>query len=65
MTFKNEEKIKDMIMEAKRHGKCDGYGRSVRTDIDGHRVFAAKPRFSNSETKTDIYRDGKMVLKNG
>jgi hypothetical protein len=67
MSFKNEEDIKDKIVECHRRGTCDSYGRSVRaTDSAGHRVAVARPRFgSSSVVKTYVYREGRMVLKNG
>jgi hypothetical protein len=65
--FKNEESIKDKIVECHRRGTCDSYGRSVRvTDSSGYRIPIARPRFgSGSVVKTYVYREGRMVLKNG
>lgn len=65
--FKNEDVIKDKIVNGYRRGVCDSSGRSVKvTNSAGHRVFIAKPRFSSSSVvKTYVHRNGKMVLKNG
>jgi hypothetical protein len=65
--FKNEESIKDKIVECHRRGVCDSYGRSITiTNSAGHRVAIAKPRLgSSSVVKTYVHREGKMVLKNG
>ncbi len=67
MSFKNEENIKDKIVECHKRGVCDSSGRSVKVmNAAGQRVFIAKPRFSSSAvTKTYVYREGRMVLKNG
>lgn len=67
MGFKNEENIKDMIVDCHRRGVCDSNGASVKvTNSIGQRVFIAKPRFGlSSVVKRYIYRKGKMVLKNG
>lgn len=64
--FKNEDCIKDLIVRTHRRGVCDRNGKSIKvTDASGKRVIA-KPRFSpSSVVKTYIYRDGKVVLKNG
>ena len=58
--MKNEELIKDMIVSAHRRGACDSNGASVKNE-DGR--FIAKPRTFSSATKTYIYKDGGMVLK--
>lgn len=60
--FKNEEKIKDMIVSAHIRGACDSQGRSMKT-TDGR--FIAKPASLGSTAKTYVYKNGKMVLKNG
>ena len=60
---KNEDVIKDMIVKAHRNGTCDSTGASVK-NTDG--MYITKPRFgSSSAVKTYIYRNGRMVLKNG
>lgn len=59
--FKNENKIKDMIVKAHRGGVCDRNGESIKKD--GR--FIAKPRLFSSMAKTFVCRNGKMVLKNG
>ncbi len=64
--FKNEDCIKDRIVEAHRRGVCDSNGNSIKTtNAAGQRVFIARPRFLSSVVKTYIYRAGRMVLKNG
>lgn len=65
--FKNEDDIKAKIFDAHGQGVCDSEGRSIRrTDTDGQRIFIAKPRFHpSSAVKTYVYREGRMVLKNG
>lgn len=61
--FKNEDVIKEKIVDGYRRGVCDSSGRSVKM---GNGVFVAKPRLgSSSVVKTYVYREGKMVLKNG
>lgn len=67
MSFKNEEDIKDKIVECHKRGICDSSGRSVKvTNAAGKKVFIAKPRFSlSSVVKTYVYKNGRMVLKNG
>ncbi len=67
MSFKNEENIKAKIVECHRRGVCDSSGRSVKvTNSAGKKVFIAKPRFNiSSIVKTYVYREGRMVLKNG
>lgn len=65
--FKNEDNIKDKIVECHKRGTCDSSGRSVKvTNSSGRKVFIAKPRFGlSSVVKTYVYRKGRMVLKNG
>lgn len=66
MIFKNEENIKDMIVECHKRGVCDSDGNSVSTiDIAGKKVSIAKPKSLSSVAKTYVYRKGRMVLKNG
>lgn len=68
MSFKNEENIKEKIVEAHQRGVCDSYGRSIKvTNCAGYRITIAKPRFrsGSSVAKTYVYREGRMVLKNG
>lgn len=61
--FKNENKIKDMIVAGHRRGICDSNGDSVK-DTNG--MFIAKSVFGHgSVVKTFVCRKGKMVLKNG
>ncbi len=61
--FKNENKIKDMIVAGHRRGICDRNGDSVK---NGNGVFVAKPAFGHGSTvSTFICRKGKMVLKDG
>lgn len=58
--FKNEDCIKDLIVAGHRQGVCDSSGRSTRTNIDGRRIFTARPRFGlSSAVKTYVYRTGK------
>ena len=54
--YKNEDVIKDMIVQSHKNGTCDRNGVSVRKDIDGQRVFMAKPRSFSSAAKTCTYR---------
>lgn len=65
--FKNEDCIKDLIVRTHRRGVCDRNGNSIKvTDAIGGKRVIAKPRFSpSSVVKTYVYRDGKVVLKNG
>jgi len=64
--FKNEDDIKAKIFEAHRRGVCDSNGKSIRRmNTGGKRVFVTRPRHVSSVTKTYVYRNGKMVLKNG
>lgn len=65
--FKNEDAIKEKIVDGYRRGVCDSSGRSVKvTNATGQKVYIAKPRFgSGSVAKTYVYRKGRMVLKNG
>jgi hypothetical protein len=65
--FKNEDGIKDRIVEAHGRGVCDSNGNSIKTtNAAGQRVFIAKPRFGlSSAIKTYVCRKGRMVLKNG
>jgi hypothetical protein len=65
MSFKNEEVIKEKIVECHRRGVCDRNGESVKiTDSSGRKIFVAKPRFGlSSMVKTYVYRNGRMVLK--
>ena len=58
--FKNEEKVKDMIVRGHNRGVCDRNGASVK--VGG--VLTAKPRILSSVAKTYVYREGKVVLKN-
>jgi hypothetical protein len=57
--MKNEEKIKDMIVDGHKRGVCDSSGASIK--IGG--VFVAKPITTNSAAKTYVFRDGKIVPK--
>jgi len=59
--FKNEDCIKDKITEAHRRGVCDSSGRSIKTSSG----VTAKPVITPSCAKVYVYREGKMVLKNG
>ena len=59
--MKNEETIKRMIVAGHRRGICDSNGASIKRGG----VFIAKPRHSSSVDKTYVYRNGKMVLKDG
>ena len=59
--FKNEDVIKDMIVEGHRNGVCDSNGASVKRNG----VFTAKSRILSSSARTFICRNGKMVLKHG
>lgn len=63
--FKNEDAIKDKIVECHRRGICDSNGNSIKiTNCAGQKVFVAKPRFgSSSVIKTYVYKNGKVVLK--
>ena len=65
--FRNEDVIKEKIVECHRRGVCDSDGKSIKViNCAGRRVFIAKPRFGlSSVVKTYIYKDGRMVLKNG
>ena len=67
MSFKNEENVKSMIVDAHKRGVCDSSGRSIKVkNSAGNRVSIAKPRFNlSSVVKTYVYRKGRMVLKNG
>ncbi|KKL98961.1 hypothetical protein LCGC14_1819210 [marine sediment metagenome] len=58
--MKNEEMIKDMIVDAHRRGACDINGKSIKSE-DGRMI--AMPRIGSG--KTYIFKDGEMVLKNG
>lgn len=60
MRFKNEDKIKAMIVSGHERGVCDKNGASIRTE--GGR-FIAKPMAMSSVAKTYVCRNGKMVLK--
>ena len=62
--FKNEENIKEKIVECHRRGTCDSYGRSVKvTNSAGHSVVIARPRFrlGSSVVKRYVYKEGKLV----
>ncbi len=62
--FKNEDVIKEKIVECHRRGVCDSSGRSVKvTNAAGEKVFIAKPRFSSgsSVVKRAVYENGKLV----
>ena len=59
--FKNEEDIKAKIVEGHKRGVCDGNGASIKTKSG----FIAKPMSFPSVAKTYVYREGRMVLKNG
>ena len=61
--FKNEESIKEKIVECHRRGVCDSYGRTVKvTNSVGQRVPIARPRFgSGSVVKKAVYENGKLV----
>lgn len=65
--FKNEDGIKAKIVEGHKRGICDRNGNSVKAmDSAGRQGFIAKPRFcSSSAVRVYVYREGKMVLKNG
>lgn len=65
--FKNEDDIKAKIYAGHRRGICDSNGKSIRRmNTGGQRVFIAKPRFHpSSVVKVYVYKEGKMVLKNG
>ena len=65
--FKNEDVIKEKIVNGYRRGVCDSDGRSIKvTNAAGQRVAVAKPRFHpSSVAQVYVYREGKMVLKNG
>lgn len=67
MSFKNEDDIKAKIVRCHRQGVCDSSGNSIKvTNSAGRKVYIAKPRFgSSSVVETYVYRNGKMVLKNG
>ncbi len=58
--MKNEDAIKDMIVSAHARGACDSNGASIKSS-DGR--FIAKPKSFSSASKTYVYRDGKVVLK--
>lgn len=60
--FRNEEDIKAKIVEGHRRGICDSSGASIKTEAG---VFVAKPMSLSSAAKTYVYREGRMVLKNG
>jgi len=60
--YKNEEKVKDMIVDGHSRGVCDRNGDSVKR-ADG--TFTAKPSIFSSVARTYVFRKGKMVLKNG
>ena len=59
--FKNEDIIKDKIVKGRRRGICDRNGSSLK--VNG--IFTAKSRSFSSLVKTYVFREGKMVLKNG
>ena len=59
--FKNEDGIKALIVAGHERGVCDSNGASVKKDG----VFVAKPMAMSSVARTYVYRNGKMVLKNG
>ena len=65
--FKNEDVIKEKIVDGYRRGVCDSDGRSVKViNAVGQQVVVKKPRFSSSSAvKVYVFREGKMVLKNG
>ncbi len=64
MGYKNEDKIKDMIVDGHNRGVCDRNGASVTTmNFLDQRVVTAKPRSLPSTAKTYIFKDGEMVLK--
>lgn len=58
--FKNEEKVKAMIVDGHRRGVCDRNGDSVRGTSG---AFVAKPMSFSSAAKIYVYKNGKMVLK--
>lgn len=58
--YKNEDKIKDMIVDAHRNGTCDRDGKTIKT-ASGRPI--AKPRSLPSTAKTYVFQDGEMVLK--
>ena len=60
MAFKNTEKIKEMIMEGKRRGVCNGEGESLHIK---HGQAIAKPTRFGSTAKTYVYRNGLLVEK--
>ncbi len=56
MSFKNEEDIKDKIVECHKRGVCDSSGRSIKvTNSAGKQVFIAKPRFNSSSSVVKRY----------
>jgi len=59
--MKNEDKIKALIVDGHRRGICDSNGASIK--VKGR--FIAKPKHFSSLVETYIYREGKLVLKNG
>lgn len=60
--YKNEDGIKEMIVDGHRRGVCDSYGRSMKK-ASGEII--AKPRPRSSVAKVYVYKEGKMVLKYG
>lgn len=59
--FKNEETIKEMIVDGKRRGVCDGEGDSIH---DSFGRAKAKTHNLGCAAVTYIYRNGKMVKRN-
>lgn len=66
--FKNEDSIKQKIVDGHRQGVCDKDGRTdFILDASGRRGAIAKrrPLLPGSVVKTYVLRNGEMVLKNG
>lgn len=64
--YKNEDGIKALIVAGHERGVCDSDGNSMKvTNAAGQKVYVAKPKRHSSVTKTYVYREGRMVLKNG
>ena len=57
MIFKNEEKIKTMIMDGKRRGICDSEGDSVHDEFN----HAVAKTHQFRDAKVFVYRQGKMI----
>ena len=67
MGFKNEEPLKQKIVDGHRRGVCDSDGNTTfKNDAHGNRIATAKPTFGAypcSARKTFVLRNGEMVLK--